>query len=311
MSRVLPDGTVIPSWLGCGSTETHPAYAPRPGLHQYALRVGTILKVYYPDDLDNIRKNRIEYDVQVTEQSDNKGSNVSVYQHCVCADLFGGIGDSVEYTLRPSSDPTNPDPTHQTGSQVLILCLHGDKNGGVIIGGLRNLRRPDKSLRERGHFLEFEFNGVNFEINKDGELTLTYQSRTDIGGVPQDTKSGGSFIKIDKQGSIEINDADAGIIKIEKPSKVCFANAPTIKLGGLKANEKLVLGNTFMKFYNQMVKVFNNHTHNEKSWNPDPTNPAHLNVTRKPTNKLKRQSFANMSKDQLSDFVYTKKKYEK
>ena len=143
------------------------------------------------------------------------------------------------------------------------------------------------------------------------ELTLTYQSRTDIGGVPQDTKSGGSFIKIDKQGSIEINDADAGIIKIEKPSKVCFANAPTIKLGGLKANEKLVLGNTFMKFYNQMVKVFNNHTHNEKSWSPDPTNPAHQNVTRKPTNKLRRQSFANMSTAQLSDFVYTKKKYEK
>ena len=209
----LPDGTIVPSFIPMDRGQESMTI---PGEGEFGLKVGTIVKIYYPDDPDNIRKNCIEYDVKVGEKDGRKGFNISPYKHCVCADVFGGMADSLEFTHRPSTDLTLPNALYQTGNKVLVLCLHGDTNAGVIVGGVRNIRRQEKSNSEQGHFLHFQFNGVDISINKDGEMTLTYKSATDIQGAPQDPESGGTFIKVDKTGSIELNDNKATKIRLDK-----------------------------------------------------------------------------------------------
>jgi len=283
MAKILPDGTVVPSFIPLEVTQ---AKTSRPGEHDFGLKIGTVTKIFFPDDDGNIRKNRIEYDVKVGERDGRKGFNISVYKNCVCSDIFGGIADSLEWTYRQSDDGDNPNALYQTGSKVLILCLNGDTNGGVIVGGIRHIRRKKVSNRARGHFLEFEFNGINIEVNQDGELILTYKSKTDLQGLPQDPATGGSFIKIDKTGSIEANDLKGTRIRIDKATsditietttgnvvvnaeqsiretakqairesadKSFVANAPAMKIGGDGASEPLVLGNIWKAFYNLMV----------------------------------------------------------
>lgn len=186
--------------------------------NQLALKIGAVTQVYYPDDPKNLSKIKIEYDILVKERSGTGGMAANLYRNCVTSDLFGGMADFLEFTHRPMDKKEIVDPLYNKGSTVLILCLHGDASQAYIVGGQRHNRISKKSNKDRGHFLEFEFNGINVEINKDGELTLTYKSRTNIEGVPQDTTSGSTFIKIDKTGSIELNDAKACHIRIDKPT---------------------------------------------------------------------------------------------
>ena len=322
MAKILPDGTVIPSFMSTERSTGRPTYS---GENDFGLKIGTITKVFYSDDEGNLRKNQIEYDVKVGERKGRKGFNISIYKNCVCIDLFGGIADTMEWTYRPSDDGNVPNAMFQTGSRVLILCLSGDSNGGVIIGGVRNVRRKKVSGKVRGHFFECEFNGINIEVNKDGELTFTYKSKTDIKGTPQVPTTGGSFIKIDKTGSIEANDGNGTWIRIDKPTKTIkedavrahVTNAPSMKIGGDGATEPLILGNVFMAFYNAMVSVFNSHTHEEHDWAAGPGAP-HTYVTRAPSNAGKAPLYPGkgistnkMTAAQLSDFVKTKKTYKK
>ena len=342
MANILPDGTVIPSFLpmtdGSGSNKWK---SPNDG--EYGLKVGTIFKIYYPDDEKNIRKNRIEYDVKVAERIGRKGFNITVYKNCVCNDLFGGIADTLEYTLRPSDDPTIPNAMYQTGSRVLILCGNGDSNSGVIVGGVRNIRRGKTVSSEQGHFLSFEFNGINVGINKDGELTLTYKSKTDIQGTPQDLTSGGTFIKIDQTGSVEIHANDNTKVLVDKPNDTItvsanqvikedanqkyVANAPEMKIGGEGADEPVVLGNALVTFLNTQVipKIngiisamgtfmggggeFPDHIHSYSGgpWTGGPEIPGGGSIS---TPGLPSPA-APSGPAQLSDFVSTKKSYEK
>ena len=220
---LLNDGSVIPSFL---SAEQATEESGGHGDDNMALKVGAVVRLYYPDDAENLNKKRIEYDVKVQERSGRSGFTVSLYKHCMVSDLFGGVADSFEFSLRPSTNPEQPTPLFQDGSTVLLLCLHGDTNFGTIVGGLRNSFREALASTARGHFLSFEFNGINVEINKDGELTLTYKSATNIAGTPKenasmtppDLKTGGSVIKIDKTGSIEVTDNKNCAIRLDKPT---------------------------------------------------------------------------------------------
>src|SRR5690606_20505770 len=69
------------------------------------------------------------------------------------------------------------------------------------------------------------YNGINYQVNKDGELTVTFRSATNDDGTPKDEKAGGSFFKIDKTGSFELNDDNKDSIKIDKVAQTITLNS--------------------------------------------------------------------------------------
>jgi hypothetical protein len=203
------------------------------------LRVGVITECYETDDEKNVTKLVPEYTVVTSEQdSDSGGASFKTYKNCLSTDGFGGIADFFEYKLRPTKQvfdkkegdkKVSHDFTKQNGSTVLIMCLDGFSEKAIIVGGLPNLTTENerKSTLTKGNelHLEGEYNGLNWQINKDGEFTVTFKSKTDNDGKPQDDKAGGAFAKIDKTGSIELDTADEAFLKLDKPAKDIIANA--------------------------------------------------------------------------------------
>jgi hypothetical protein len=151
------------------------------------LKVGIVIKKYDTDDANNITKAAPEYDVLAVSQEKDMGTASVIYKRCQVLQNFGGIGDFMEHKLRePDKDPLKPkeneDPKEENGSIVLLMCLHGSQDNGIIIGALQHPKRKTTLTPDKGHHLEGEFNGVNWQINKDGELLLTYKSKTDNDG---------------------------------------------------------------------------------------------------------------------------------
>lgn len=190
------------------------------------LKVGIIIASYHKNDKKNVSKTDTEYDVLAFIQDQNKASSPMIYSNCMASDSFGGMADYFEHTKR--STKTNPLQSEDIkdfsgGTVVLFLCTNGNSEQGIIIGGLRHEKRETKLTEAKGHHLEAEFNGINFQINKDGELKITYKSKTDNDGKPKDEKAGGTTLNIDKTGQVDVNTglsgADETYIRMDKSKK--------------------------------------------------------------------------------------------
>jgi len=270
----LRDGSVIPHFLGVDSGEDC-RRALMGG--EYALKTGVVSRIFYPGDKNNTNGHVTEYDVLVRDRRPDGSFTISVFHRCVAVDTFGGKGDVEQWTLRPSTDQTNPDPSFHDGSMVIILCMDGDKQNSYIIGGTRHKQGKAQSA-ENGHMYEFEFNGWNTTVNRDGECTMTYRSKTDNEGVPADPDAGGSFVKFEKDGSVEVSDARGCRVRLDKPTSNLtvestgasvlvnalsqireiaaagfVSNAPSIKIGGDGADEPAVLGNQLVVYINTQI----------------------------------------------------------
>ena len=186
------------------------------------LKVGAVLEVVELDDPKNQSGLAPEYNVMVIEDD-----NTSIYKNCIAVDMFGGQADYHRKKYRVPKDAKKVRESgslkNQTGSIVLILCLEGSAEQGVILGGLMHPQKGAVLEKELGHHMEGEFNGLNWKVDKDGALTITFKSATDGEGKPQDEEAGGSTAKIDKTGSLELNTnlegADATSFKLDKTTK--------------------------------------------------------------------------------------------
>lgn len=185
------------------------------------LKVGVVVKVHEVDDEKNISKLFPEYDVVTSEQNGEKGQGFVEYTNCICADSFGGIADYMEKKLRNPQENFRESYKFdkQDANLVLILCLDGFSDKPIIIGGLSNPSRKTGLTKEKGLHLEGEYNGLNWQVNKEGELTVTFKSKTNNKGEPQDEKAGGSFFKINNKGGFELNDNDTNSIVVDKENK--------------------------------------------------------------------------------------------
>lgn len=191
--------------------------------NDYTLKVGTILETIEVDDKLNQNKRTPEYNVMVIYQNKGKGVNSSIYKNCTATDSFGGIADYFQFKRRSSTSSKKTKDSGslntQNGSIVLLLCLDGSSENGIIIGALAHPNKPNILTKEKGTHLEAEFNGLNWQVDKDGALTLTFKSATDNDGNPQDTNAGGTTWKIEKDGSIELSDGNDESIRIDKTAK--------------------------------------------------------------------------------------------
>jgi len=177
-----------------------------------SLKVGIVIKAYEIDDKLNKNKKIPEYDILVVEQKETSTMEPLVYKNCISIDGFGGVADFFEYKLRPVKTDEkdtkafiNTNFEKQFGNMVLLLCLDGVRDKGIIIKSVSHKGRKTNLTKDNGLHLEGQYNGLNWQINKDGELKITYKSKTDEKGKPADEKAGGTHFQIDKKGSVDIN----------------------------------------------------------------------------------------------------------
>ena len=189
------------------------------------LRLGVVVEIYDVGEEGNISKLVPEYDVMTIQHE-----NTATYKNCFAADGFGGVADFYNKKLRKPKDAKKVKDSgsmkKQNGSMVLLLCIDGRSEQGIIISHLSHSdRTKGKLTKELGHHLEGEFNGINWKVDKDGALTLTFNSATDNDGKPADTAAAGSTFKIEKDGSIEAADGNKEKIRIDKKEKTISVTA--------------------------------------------------------------------------------------
>lgn len=222
MPNILEDGTIIPSYLGTserGSGQNSTAM-----LSDHVLRLGEVKKLIYPSDSQSYGKKTVEYEVEVQYRQGNGSSVSTIWRGATLSTLFGGVADRFHATLR--ADTTNNE-AFGTGSKVLLLCLAGDQQKAIILGGVEDPRRNVTERKETGHNLYFEFNGVVFTINKDGEPQLFFRGATKNNGTLKDgveADDAGSTLRVDKQGSIILTTINQDTGDTENQFKVDHAN---------------------------------------------------------------------------------------
>lgn len=219
MAQMLSDGTIVPSYLsttprgvGSGSTAM---------LNDYVLRQGEVKKIIYPDDPQSYGKKTIEYEIEVQYREGNSTYTTATYRGCTLSTVFGGAADRLHATLRPDGSGSNS--TIGTGAKVLVLCLAGDQQKAIILGGVEDPAVARKESKDAGHNLFFEFNGVRFTVDDSGQATLTFRGKTKSNGQLSDKATAdaeGTSVKLTKDGSITIaTPKDAQYIKLDHANK--------------------------------------------------------------------------------------------
>lgn len=198
----LDDGTIVPHWMGI--TDSTPSGAQM-SMNDPFLRVGRVINSHWPGEAGNPHGTGVVYDVEVDYINRGGTHTRQVYSRARVMSAFGGVADSINYTPRPKESGTNELETGiNTGSMVLLLCINGNTRQAIIISGLRHSQLA-KDSKEDGHNLKFKFNGIEFTINKDGELNLGFGGATKSDGSLSDAAkadAGGAFLNINREGTI-------------------------------------------------------------------------------------------------------------
>lgn len=221
-------GFIVPSWMSLSSNDNFDKFVN----NNVSLKIGQIIDVNYPSEENGFKT--VTYNVIINEKSDSY--NQFVLYNCQLMDKFGGLADFATYTLRNNSKDITGitqgkvESKDLLGSYVLVGLINGSASTPLILGGLPFVNIPDGSERkvpseEDGHNLKFVFNGINVEINKDGELIATKNGPTKADGTLDTEQDGGteeqkgSCVKIDKDGTITLSANDKHIFIINKKDK--------------------------------------------------------------------------------------------
>lgn len=206
MDNSLPNGAILPSGLLGDTGAMFEGF--KKTYTNTSLRIGVVIHTYPVTDSKNVSKLTNEYDVLVVEQNEDKGATTITYRNCMSAEGLGSIADYFEKTLRPKKKKTTKGNSvnlkGQNGATVLLLCLDGMSDKGIIIGALTH---PDRktNIKDEGPYLEGEYNGVNIKVEKDGSTTLMFKGATDNDGKVLDSNQGNTTVKIEKDGSYQVD----------------------------------------------------------------------------------------------------------
>lgn len=249
---ILPGGDILPAFMAVGSIKPH-----HDGLSfdNTRLRVGEVTTIVYPDDKESRSKKFVEYHVLVQQRS-NRTGNAKLYRNCLLMNPFAGLADRASFTLRADNAQNLTKSGLGKGSKVMVLCANGETNNAYIIGGCRDQTdETDKKVKDLKHHLYFNFNGVSFFIDDDGQLFVTYNGKTGIDGKTDsnvDSNAPGSTLKFGKDGAIQIADKDAkNAVTIDHANKkVTIARDQAFELGD--ATDHMLLGESFRNAQQQL-----------------------------------------------------------
>ena len=259
----LPNGTILPAGLLAVDTQSIAAGFNKTYAN-HSLKAGFITKVYPVDSEDNVNKLSTEYDVVVIEQEDNRCMTPILYKRCLSVDSLGSIADYFEVKRRGQKRQKNNnkrDLNEQDGAIVLLLCLNGNADSAVILGGLNHPDRKTK-IKGEGQQLFGAFNGVEVQVLPDGSCRLVFNGATDNDGKPIDSSQGVTSLDIEKDGSFQVK--NKGVT--QRMQKDGEYSVSAEKNGTLNAKEKINLkagsdittesgGNTSQKMAEWIVKA--------------------------------------------------------
>lgn len=207
MTNLLDNGAVLPNGL-LGNNAQAMMEGFNKSYKNFPLRVGIVTESYPVSNERNRSKLTTEYDVLVVEQNADQGATTIQYRNCLSSEGLGSIADFFERALRKKKKKTTKgDSTNlkgQNGAIVLMLCLDGMSDKGIIIGSLTH---PDRktNLKDEGPFLMGEYNGVQIKVDTDGSATFIFKGATDNDGKIIDTSQGPTEIKVEKDGSYQVS----------------------------------------------------------------------------------------------------------
>lgn len=213
------------------------------------VRVGTIKRIFYDKGSGDFR-----YQVEVIDKLDIIDTNARLMTR------FGGVYNYEDFTLRGYKSDRDiseiTDINIKPGDLVVVVFLNGNPTDALIIGALRHRARQHELKADDGPQYKSEFNGIETFINKDGEYRLTFLGQpTNIAKLnekpkkpiekPQrDKETSGSYVLLDKTGSIEINDVstkDGGnqMLRIDKKGGTIKIKSGSIDVTLTKKQEKV------------------------------------------------------------------------
>lgn len=227
MTNILPSGSILPAGLFSQDSDHFSGHDHN--YKNFPIKAGIVINVYGPEDKKNLSKSVPEYDVAVIEQNENASQNVITYQNCPAAELFGGVSDFLEFRYRHQTKADKKGKEKhfelQNGAQVLIACLNGSSEKAVIIGALKHPKRKSSLSKDAGHSMSGEFNGLGVNIDKNGAFKITFKGATDTDGKQLDSKVGGSYLSIEKDGSLSFGDGNKESIRLDKTKKTITINS--------------------------------------------------------------------------------------
>lgn len=294
---------VIPSFYSLrneSDSRSHTDY-----LNNYALRLGEVKEIIYPEDPRSRTKKHVEYNV-VVQSVDNGTIATRPFYNCTLANDFAGFADYTYRALR--TDPRTNGVNPSRGSKVLILCLNGSEYGAIIISGIRDDQQSDLGRQKKGLQFESVYNGVALSIADDGSFTVEYRGPTTVDGL-LDTKkakeeSVGTTVSVGNDGTFKVSTKkdNQSIVIDHKNHTVSITGDKKMTLIaekveiGKDAPEAAVLGDTLVSLLQQLIDAIAALTV------PTPVGPSGP-----PLNNAQFQNIKSRLKTALSQFIKLKK----
>lgn len=199
MSEYTRDGGVIPSGI--------PLSVPSPDAHyeMWGVYRGIIVQVIYPDDPRSKSRDNIEYIVKVEGQEYPNAIDVSegpggIFNYR--ERIRKGVERSFAGGINPGTYDENTD-----GEAVWVMFIKGHGDVPLIVGSGQHPRRSSykKGKRVDGVYDVWEFNGIEFGIDKDSNYTIKHVGRKNPLGKILNPEAANSQIKMSGNGDIELN----------------------------------------------------------------------------------------------------------
>ena len=201
---ITDDGGVIGSGVPVGQYT-----GPRDHYTKYGLYQGQIIRRICAEEPESVFKEGQEYVVRINGQDFygvrdlRRGGGVFNYHERIFTPsdkTYGAKSNHAEYV------------NNLSGEIVWVLFANGNADKPLIIGSTQHPRNPivHKACKADGIFEIYEFNGIEFKIDKDSNYTITQLGRKDIQSEPGkpiilNPEATGSFTKFHGNGDFEIN----------------------------------------------------------------------------------------------------------
>ena len=260
--RAMVGGGIVPSHFKLVDSDDTTAKSLDSVYRNDHLIMGYTVGIHFPGDPDYIKDypgaTYITYDVFVPYTNGSFGHNPKI-SYCRLAYPLGSPSDPTTAVLRTPKgwDGTLTDDFYNSTTAVLVLFQDGSKGTPWIIATADPKNKVDD--KADGYHFKTRYNGIETNINKDGEYTLTSTLETvdvDTNKVTEpDAAKAGTFFKIDKDGSV-ILDANMNQIVIDKNTdEIIVSSLENTYIGTANARENLVLGKKLLKAINDLITI--------------------------------------------------------
>lgn len=184
----LPDGTVIDYSYHPMHVETR--HGPGRIKRFDGAKVGTIIAVRNVDSTAGLQQsanvnkddiNGIPYETVYDVRIDENNAAPFIFTNCRALKPFFGATNFFDMVHEASNQAEgysdellfNLSAESMIGARCVIVCIEKHASAPVILGFLQHPARTSTITEDKGLHMEFEFNGMNVMIDKDGALTIT------------------------------------------------------------------------------------------------------------------------------------------